>query len=537
MSTINTERAPKGIEWTVKYDAVCSLYTHPRQLAASALLAGFQPEPTETSRILELGCAIGGNLTPIAASLPQSTCLGIDPFTEQIQLARLRSRDAGINNVTYLPLGVSDIDQIEGEFDYIIAHGLFSWISDQHREDTLKLCRDKLSPRGIAYISYNTYPGWHQRDLVRHLLRWQKKHYERRADQRGVTPQDTEMIKEARLALKFFAQYTQSITNKGNQELISTIENDLRKFPDWYLVHEYLLEHNHPYYFEDFIEEINHHQLTYLSDASSNAQLASRLLSPQMLREIDFMCDDAVGREQGLDFLLNRSMRRAIITKTENISRADMSPPIYLWGEERVGESRDLDAEIFVTTHLTLVTELKDLSGPATYHSQHDNKTSFTVNSVIENALMILLSTVWPKVISIKELRAQTQALLSEFNHLGTGAFPQLFSVALSTLISKGMIYHPTWGYRGHLTERADETEDSIPPQKLVPWLKGAEAEMMSMVTNAHHYPVSIDSEELAVMKETLSGTTKREQETQMSSSDPLFVKTYTRAKALGLLD
>ena len=159
-------------EWSYVYDSPCSLYTHPSQIAAQAYLSGYTPPPLEGARILEVGCACGGNLTPIAATLPESECIGIDPFEEQIQLAQQRSQELGLTNLTYLPIGIEDQDQLEGKFDYIICHGFFSWVSDDIRTAALKFCKDQLAEGGILYMSYNTYPHWHIYQIGRDLMRF-----------------------------------------------------------------------------------------------------------------------------------------------------------------------------------------------------------------------------------------------------------------------------------------------------------------------------------------------------------------------------
>ncbi|OQX00120.1 MAG: hypothetical protein BWK73_49285 [Thiothrix lacustris] len=77
-------------------------------------------------------------------------------------------------NLTNIRLDVGDILELQaadiGQFDYIIAHGVYSWVPMVVREKILQLARDCLTPNGLAYISYNLLPGWRMRGSLRDLL-------------------------------------------------------------------------------------------------------------------------------------------------------------------------------------------------------------------------------------------------------------------------------------------------------------------------------------------------------------------------------
>src|SRR5262249_18767962 len=68
----------------VPYPSVPFPQTHPDRPATVATLLGLNPVPADRCRVLELGCASGGNLIPLAYGLPDSTFLGIDLSSEQI---------------------------------------------------------------------------------------------------------------------------------------------------------------------------------------------------------------------------------------------------------------------------------------------------------------------------------------------------------------------------------------------------------------------------------------------------------------------
>ena len=102
------------------------LQTHPDQLAAVATLFGMRPQPPDRCRVLELGCAGGGNLIPMALALPESRFLGIDLSRRQISTGQALVRKLGLRNIGLQPLSVLDLDSRFGRFDYIICHGIYS---------------------------------------------------------------------------------------------------------------------------------------------------------------------------------------------------------------------------------------------------------------------------------------------------------------------------------------------------------------------------------------------------------------------------
>ncbi|MBW8721298.1 MAG: class I SAM-dependent methyltransferase, partial [Polaromonas sp.] len=142
----------------------------PEHLEGIATLFGLTPTPPANARVLELGCASGGNIIPFALRHPQAQVVGIDLSPVQIAQGIERVRQLGITNLTLRPMNLEDVDASLGSFDYIICHGVYSWVPDSVRQAILRICREHLTPRGIAYISYNTYPGWKAREIVREAM-------------------------------------------------------------------------------------------------------------------------------------------------------------------------------------------------------------------------------------------------------------------------------------------------------------------------------------------------------------------------------
>ena len=135
--------------------------SHPDHLATLATLLGLSPPTTERCRVLELGCASGGNLIPMALTSPDSRFVGIDLSREQIAEGQKTVEALGLTNIELRHLSILDVDDSFGPFDYIVCHGVYSWVPENVQDRILAICARNLVPEGIGYVSYNTYPGWH----------------------------------------------------------------------------------------------------------------------------------------------------------------------------------------------------------------------------------------------------------------------------------------------------------------------------------------------------------------------------------------
>jgi cyclopropane fatty-acyl-phospholipid synthase-like methyltransferase len=146
-------------------------WTAPERLALSSLLHGGPRPSLDAYRVLELGCGNGANLLPLAYYRRHATFLGVDGAHSQIEIADARRSALDISNVEFVH---SDFltagSRISGEFDYIVAHGIFSWVTREVRDALLKLCAQHLRHGGLLYLNYNTRPGWNVRGMVREFL-------------------------------------------------------------------------------------------------------------------------------------------------------------------------------------------------------------------------------------------------------------------------------------------------------------------------------------------------------------------------------
>ncbi|MFY3859314.1 methyltransferase regulatory domain-containing protein [Achromobacter xylosoxidans] len=285
------------------------LQTAPGHLRAVARLYGLDSAPLAGARVLELGCAAGGNLIPFAVAHPNAQVIGIDLSPEQVNAGREVVEKLGLRNLDLRALSITDIDDSLGKFDYIICHGVFSWVPPVVREAILRVCRDNLAPEGIAFISYNVYPGWKTSDILRDAMQLNSFS--------ATTP--AEKLKKAKEMLGLL-QHGLS-TNNLMREAISKAAHTLSQQPDHYLFHEYLEMINSPCYFLEFVASIQQAGLAYVSDVQPEGSFPSNY-GEATANALAAMSGDAdrVMREQYLDFAVGRPFRQSLLVHAE---RAD----------------------------------------------------------------------------------------------------------------------------------------------------------------------------------------------------------------------
>jgi SAM-dependent methyltransferase len=198
-----------------------------------AVLSGLKPASVASCRVLEIGCARGGNLIPMAVGLPGSSFLGIDSSAGQVASARSVIDALCLDNIAIECRSVLDVGAELGAFDYIICHGTYSCVPAEVRDRILEVLARNLAPHGAAFLSYNTFPGWRLHGLVRDLMTYHAGRYDRPDDR----------AREARLVLEFMAAAAAPFDRDYANWLREECEH-LRRKPDSYLLHDQLEEFN-----------------------------------------------------------------------------------------------------------------------------------------------------------------------------------------------------------------------------------------------------------------------------------------------------
>jgi methyltransferase-like protein/cyclopropane fatty-acyl-phospholipid synthase-like methyltransferase len=299
--TVDLTVAPTNSYDEVPYESHPFPQTHPERLFVVGTLFGMRPTPVQRCRVLELACASGGNLIPMADYLPDSEFVGIDLSARQIQDGQDTIKQLGLKNITLKQANIEDVNESYGQFDYIIAHGVFSWVPDKVRDKIFEICAKQLTPNGIAYISYNTYPGWHMRGMIRDMMRYHSARFN--------TPQLR--TQQARALLDFLAQ---SVRQDGSAYavLLKQELETLRHQADHYLYHEHLEENNDPLYFHTFAERAKAKGLKYLGEARVGTMVTGNF-GPDIEKTLRILATDQIQSEQYMDFLRNRMFRETVL--------------------------------------------------------------------------------------------------------------------------------------------------------------------------------------------------------------------------------
>jgi len=305
---------------SLPYPSMPMAYTQPAHLAALATLFGLQAPLADRARVLELGCAAGGNIIPLAARFPDAAFLGIDLSQRHVDDGRARIAQAGLTNVT-LNQGDLTVLNLNGErFDYIICHGVFSWVPKPVQDAIFRLCRDNLTPHGMAAISYNVLPGWHSRMAIRDICL----HY---AGGEGTPRQRTA---RARAALEHIAEASDPSDPYG--VLIRTEAKRLKSVPASYILGEFLAPANTAFHVRDFIHRAQDYQLGYLCEADLLAAVPPTLKPAIRDRLTSFATPDRTVAEQDIDYLTGRLFRRSILVRQPETGVRHVPGPERLGG-------------------------------------------------------------------------------------------------------------------------------------------------------------------------------------------------------------
>lgn len=361
----------------VPYTSLAFQQTHPDRLATVARLMGLRPPPVQRCRVLELGCASGGNLLPMAVALPDSRFLGIDLSTRQIEEGRRQIEALGLKNVELQQLDLLSIGPEFGQYDYIICHGVYSWVPEAVRRKILAICAQNLAPNGIAYVSYNTYPGWHMRGMIRDMMSYHARRFREPARK----------VSQARALLDFLAESNADLP--GPYALLLQIElKDLRSKPDDYLIHEHLEEFNEPVYFHQFIQAVLGHGLAYVGEADMGT-MAANTFPPKVREALGRVAQDQVQREQYMDFLRNRTFRQTLLCHQGQ-------PVSFGVDGARLAGMHAASRAVPATT--------PDLASNQADRFTGVGNATITTREPLLKAALLELASVWPNTIPFEEL-------------------------------------------------------------------------------------------------------------------------------------
>ena len=320
--TTNTNDVQQTIYSELGYKSMPFPYTTPATLEAYAALVGISAPNPKTARVLELGATYGGNIISQALFNPDATFVGIELSQEQVEKGNEVIANAGLTNVSLVQSDIASIGSEIGTFDYIIAHGVYSWVDDGVKDALLRLIDEHLAEDGIAYISYNTYPGWHTMDEVRQLMMFSNRDKTQFNHKEKVLHGKTIGSIVGSQILKY------DNLKERNSKFLGALRSVLQK-DEYYVGHDHLEPNNDPVYFYQFNDHLGAHNLAYLCDADLTLSMV-RSFDADIADTLDKLAlNDHVAQEQYLDFMLDTTFRKSIICKAKHAESVtyDMGNP------------------------------------------------------------------------------------------------------------------------------------------------------------------------------------------------------------------
>lgn len=290
---------------TLPYHSFPYPQSAPANLAAIAHVFGLDTPDVSTARVLELGCASGGNLTPFAASNPKARAIGIDLSEVQIDEGRARIAALKLRNIELRAMDLTAITKAFGEFDYIICHGLYSWVPEEAQQAILRICRENLSKKGVAYVSYKTYPGWKAHEIVRDAMLLRA----------GAEGEIRQRLALGRGMVDFLRTHA-----RGGSVLAAAVaqDHDMIAHADAnYIAHDYLAGCSAPCYFVDFVGRAGAQGMAYLAEAEPKSMFAINYGDAVAGPLLEECAGNQVLLEQYLDFVGDRSFRASLLVHGE----------------------------------------------------------------------------------------------------------------------------------------------------------------------------------------------------------------------------
>ena len=306
--------------------------THPDRLAAMAILHGLSPVPVERCRVLEIACNEGANLIPMAYAIPGSEFVGFDLARLPVDRGQERIRELGLKNAWIFAGDLLDAGKELGQFDYIIAHGLYAWVPAAVRERLMAVCGELLTANGVAFVSYNALPGGHLRRMTRDMMLYGVKDIE---DPQQRVP----------VALGFLHLVVEARPEGDAYRLL--IEEQLKKMeklgPE-VAYHDEMTDAYHPVHFFEFVEHARKHGLQYLSEAVLPPPTDPCYRSEVRQALKNAAGDDILKQEQMLDFLRARMYRETLVCRAERFSGGAFSTAVAGF-TSRVSAGRNVRGE------------------------------------------------------------------------------------------------------------------------------------------------------------------------------------------------
>jgi methyltransferase-like protein/SAM-dependent methyltransferase len=486
----------------VPYESHPFELTHPDWLATVGALFGMAPPPVETCRVLELGCASGGNLAPMAAALPGATFLGIDLSRRQIEDGRALVAEAGIPNLELRHASILDVDASWGTFDYVICYGVFSWVPRAVQDKILRVFAENLANDGVAYVNYNAHPGGYMMAMLRDMMLFESR--------RSRDP--AERIRHARALLQLLSRWIPD--RATHAPFLKDIADKMTRMPDSFIFHEFLEEHNERFYFLDLMRRAEGAGLQFLGEAHVSGMFMHQRAPDEVRAALAEVAPTLKLREQYLDFFRNRTFRQTLLCHAgvaldHHLDAARISRFSF--------SGRFIPAEAIV--ELTTIEPARFLLGR--------NSARVTTSTPLVKAALVTLNEAWPRAIPYAELDRASRARVAAAG--GPDEPGVVLADRLWTLFTQGAL---------HMHSGPDRFRVEAGERPRATSYARVQARLGLEVTNLRHERMEVDPLTRSILVQ-LDGETDRAAllaalRAQGEPDDELESKVETRLRNLG---
>jgi methyltransferase-like protein/cyclopropane fatty-acyl-phospholipid synthase-like methyltransferase len=293
------------------YESKPFAQSQPARLGALAQLFGLEAAPLAKARVLELGCASGGNIIPHAVLYPEAKFVGVDLARTQVAAGRKRITALGLDNIEIHCQSFTEIGDELGQFDYIICHGVYSWVPAAVQDAIFRVIRARLSPKGVACISYNVLPGWRMMQPLRDAFMLE---IPDSVDSLG-------RVAQARELLNFVSSATPDKGPYG--DMLRAWSARLNHLPDDYIAHEFLEETNTPCTVREFARAAGTNGLGYLGECELSSMILDNY-GGEIANQVRARSgNDLIATEQFIDLISGRTFRQSLLVSSERMAQVN----------------------------------------------------------------------------------------------------------------------------------------------------------------------------------------------------------------------
>lgn len=292
--------------------------TSPESMASMAYAFGLEPPDPQRCRVLELGCGTGLSILTFASAHPEASFFGLDFSEASILTARAAAEAAGIRNVRFEAMDILDFGrggESVGEFDYIVAHGVYTWTPEPVRKQVLRICGEYLSPNGVAFVSFNARPGYHVNLMLRDAGLW-------------FARNTTNVVERSRKAIEGLRTMDFSgFPMPGVSELVATRLREIEKDNPIQCGFDEFGDINSPVLFSSFIQEIRANHLEYVAEAEI-IDWTARVLPQAAQSLLSQLESDPLRRMDYRDLIRCSSFHAALIAKKDGQQQGLSPAPV-----------------------------------------------------------------------------------------------------------------------------------------------------------------------------------------------------------------